>query len=696
MVAKIPPALPRITPQVSNDVPAPKTDGVKPATAPNLEATYRAAETAKPPGAETARSTAVLGTRPGTLGQTREPLTGAEKLQLARIKELAGDTKTSFLVVSDVGRDHDDEVALLQLAALTRLGVADVLGVVTNYGTPDVVAHRADLAAGLLDQLGLGNVPVAAGSNAGKPVAAQSYEFQAPYANGARSQLGGLELMKQQLERAPDKSVSLMLLAGMTDAAELAEKYPDLLKQKLRDATVMGGVTEANGKLAPDQSFNNTVDMPAATSLFNKLQELGVPMTFLTRHAAGAAQIDMGFYNDLAATGGAAGTRLQKYQHHALQHLFDRASMPPGDPKREGLPDRVDRTWFLKTFTTAPEGFSGTDFWPYLKGLNPYDPLAVLAAIPGLSDALFSSKPLGTTGARIIGASPEDPGIKGNGEAQLSLRAMGKMALLLEHEDTGPHVKARTEAPKDYPARAPVSDAQVDWSVQAPDYGPAAYTADVVVKNDETKNPQGWADPATIAETKARRELHSLEGPVQWGRTTTYKENAETVELPLNPKGRTGLEGRGKLGRFGANPAGDAIVTRISPKTGKLEMLAIHRPPKGELAFPGGMVDKGEQPFQTIARELKEELDVSVDFHRATTVYGGYVDDPRNTDNAWMETTAMHVHLSPEQAKQIEPHATEEAPKWEWMPLDSKHLNGMYASHADIARRMLETTGLTG
>ena len=25
-------------------------------------------------------------------------------------------------------------------------------------------------------------------------------------------------------------------------------------------------------------------------------------------------------------------------------------------------------------------------------------------------------------------------------------------------------------------------------------------------------------------------------------------------------------------------------------------------------------------------------------------VYRGYVDDPRNTDNAWMETVAMHFH----------------------------------------------------
>lgn len=32
--------------------------------------------------------------------------------------------------------------------------------------------------------------------------------------------------------------------------------------------------------------------------------------------------------------------------------------------------------------------------------------------------------------------------------------------------------------------------------------------------------------------------------------------------LPLNPMGRTGIEGRGLLGRWGPNIAGDPLVTR--------------------------------------------------------------------------------------------------------------------------------------
>ena len=31
-------------------------------------------------------------------------------------------------------------------------------------------------------------------------------------------------------------------------------------------------------------------------------------------------------------------------------------------------------------------------------------------------------------------------------------------------------------------------------------------------------------------------------------------------------------------------------------------------------------------------------------FDSGKEVYRGYVDDPRNTDNAWTETTAFHFH----------------------------------------------------
>lgn len=64
------------------------------------------------------------------------------------------------------------------------------------------------------------------------------------------------------------------------------------------------------------------------------------------------------------------------------------------------------------------------------------------------------------------------------------------------------------------------------------------------------------------------------------------------------------------------------------------------------------MVDPGESISETVKREFHEEaardgLDEQIVtrlFSNGYKLYENYVDDPRNTDNAWMETIAMHFH----------------------------------------------------
>jgi ADP-ribose pyrophosphatase len=61
------------------------------------------------------------------------------------------------------------------------------------------------------------------------------------------------------------------------------------------------------------------------------------------------------------------------------------------------------------------------------------------------------------------------------------------------------------------------------------------------------------------------------------------------------------------------------------------------------------MVDPGENVSETVKREFQEEaardgLDetrIKRLFSNGYKLYESYMDDPRNTDNAWMETVAM-------------------------------------------------------
>ena len=78
------------------------------------------------------------------------------------------------------------------------------------------------------------------------------------------------------------------------------------------------------------------------------------------------------------------------------------------------------------------------------------------------------------------------------------------------------------------------------------------------------------------------------------------------------------------------------------------------------LNFFQGMVEPGQQISTTLKKEFMEEalsgLDmndeerkelkrqVDILFQGGTEVFKGYVDDPRNTDVAWIETLAMNYH----------------------------------------------------
>lgn len=100
----------------------------------------------------------------------------------------------------------------------------------------------------------------------------------------------------------------------------------------------------------------------------------------------------------------------------------------------------------------------------------------------------------------------------------------------------------------------------------------------------------------------------------------------------------------------------------------------------------GGMLDGNERATEAARRELGEEVAVAIDFDNAPTVYQGYVDDPRNTNNAWMETDAFRVHLPEGTAVALDAQQAE-AYAAQWHAVDEDFLNNLYASHGDLVRR---------
>lgn len=228
-------------------------------------------------------------------------------------------------------------------------------------------------------------------------------------------------------------------------------------------------------------------------------------------------------------------------------------------------------------------------------------------------------------------------------------------------------IKTFNEIPRDknypnYPQRSasknkvvPIPDNKRSWSVQFSEYNPPY--------------------PRFLKELPV--------GKIAWREADMPIDTA-----PKNPCGRTGIAGRGILGKWGPNCAADPIITRYDSETGKLVVLLVGRHDSDLLAIPGGMVDPGESLNDTARRELEEETGVDMDMCDAQEIYKGYVDDPRNTDNAWMETGVFHKHLDNHTSLKIQkkPLVSEEQEetkgKIAWVFWDDPRIKNLYASHS--------------
>ncbi len=90
-----------------------------------------------------------------------------------------------------------------------------------------------------------------------------------------------------------------------------------------------------------------------------------------------------------------------------------------------------------------------------------------------------------------------------------------------------------------------------------------------------------------------------------------------------------------KLWFEGPNYTADAVI--INPASERL--LLIQRKDTGQWALPGGFVNEGEIALDAARREAEEETGARL-VGDARLIYKGIVDDPRNSDTAWIETYA--------------------------------------------------------
>ncbi|HEX7024454.1 MAG TPA: phosphotransferase, partial [Gemmatimonadales bacterium] len=192
-------------------------------------------------------------------------------------------------------------------------------------------------------------------------------------------------------------------------------------------------------------------------------------------------------------------------------------------------------------------------------------------------------------------------------------------------------LKIRGERPPSYPPRQRVSIDLSPWAIECPDYDPPYHVEPHVLEMDRTRVPGGWADPENVAlairEECARGVLRDALG------------------RPMHPFGRTGIAGRGALGRWGPNLSVVAIVTRRRADGSGADILLGGKGDSDALIPPRGFIRAGEDPDRACARVLL--LETGWQPGKATTLLSeGYGYDARRTDHAWVVMHARHFHVA--------------------------------------------------
>ncbi|XP_048781107.2 transient receptor potential cation channel subfamily M member-like 2 isoform X2 [Ostrea edulis] len=194
-----------------------------------------------------------------------------------------------------------------------------------------------------------------------------------------------------------------------------------------------------------------------------------------------------------------------------------------------------------------------------------------------------------------------------------------------------------------------------------------------------------WNLSATFIINDASVEVNRLSWITRDGLPVRYE--LDSSDIPINPMGRTGMRGRGKLRRWGPNHCVMVVVSRwkrylstsqnqqnFMKVDGKkvLEVVVLQKKESGEFTLPSGKEYGNMSVYSAMCRKFLDNVfqektalidpDMTAQqmvqffeqfvephpgpFTGFTTeqIYKGYMDDPCNTDNAWREAEVWNIH----------------------------------------------------
>lgn len=185
--------------------------------------------------------------------------------------------RVPIVLDTDIGTDIDDAFALAMVIQSKDL---DLKAVTTVSGDAQA---RARIAAKMLAEAGMSQVPVAAGKADEKPAFAQA-RWAEGYSSPALVHESAVDLLKQSIDREGGQMV-VVALGPLSNVAALLKAYPEE-KSKIREVVLMGGSIERGYTpgSGPTPEYNIAADVAAARVVFSSgLRILMAPLDVTAR-----------------------------------------------------------------------------------------------------------------------------------------------------------------------------------------------------------------------------------------------------------------------------------------------------------------------------------------------------------------------------------------------------------------------------
>ena len=244
------------------------------------------------------------------------------------------------------------------------------------------------------------------------------------------------------------------------------------------------------------------------------------------------------------------------------------------------------------------------------------------------------------------------------------------------------HLRIRGERPDSYPQRQRISIDESLWAAECPEYDPPYHVDETVLANDSSSTLNGWADPEEFGKVSDRLGVIKV-------------RHRDDHKRPLNPRGRTGIGGRGLLGLWGPNPSVSALITRTGSTGDRIDILLGSANGSTDLDLPKGFIMPNEEPAQALQRVVEADTGWQLNVSNTTGVFDGYIYDPRQTDHAWVEIRAESLHCSFDEAEtSFRPGGQFEDVRW--YPLEPKTVNRIPSGQANYVRKAVVVLAKSG